>query len=208
LHDIDRPIDVTVKEWDVAQSLISEFQRHKAKLKLAKIDIMGDCAQNSPLWCKIWATFRKTTKGVFGVNAAEQAIGVTLATKIAAVVTLFKAQFPDMRADLKPWANDADTREWLDPESIDIGFHLPGWSRRFQCRSILVQIRFHEEEERKRAIGVEAFGFTNMGEQWHFSTVENWRVGGKSMPSEEIQEKLRLVCRQVFELFNGQVESL
>jgi hypothetical protein len=79
------------------------------------------------------------------VNAAEQAIGLELTSKIAGVVNLFKAQFPDAKADLKPWANDAETRELVDPDSIDIGFHLPGWSRRFQSRSILVQIRFFSD---------------------------------------------------------------
>jgi len=35
------------------------------------------------------------------VNAAEQANSIEFASKIAAVVGLFKAEFPDLRADLK-----------------------------------------------------------------------------------------------------------
>lgn len=140
------------------------------------------------------------------MNAAEQAIGLEVTTKIAAVVTVFKAQFPDAKADLKPWANDPDTQELVDPDSIDIGFHLPGWSRSLQSRSVLVQIRFHHDPllQTRRAIGVEAAGFTNLGEQWRLSTIENWRFVGDTQPTDEVKEKLKLFCRQVFELFNSE----
>lgn len=138
------------------------------------------------------------------MNAADQAIGLTVATKIAAVVNLFKTQFPDAKADLKPWANDPDTRNLIDPDSIDIGFHLPGWSRQVQSRSVLVQIRFYEDPllGSRRAIGIEAAGFTHLGEQWRLSTVENWQFVGKTEPADAVKDKLKLFCRQVFELFN------
>lgn len=139
------------------------------------------------------------------MNAAEQAIGLEVTTKIAAVVTLFKAQFPDAKADLKPWANDPGTRELIDPDSIDIGFHFPGWSRLAQSRSILVQIRFHDDPvaETRRAIGLEAAGFTHLGEQWRLSTVEQWQFVGTAQPADAVKEKLKHFCRQVFELFNA-----
>lgn len=138
------------------------------------------------------------------MNAADQAIGVVVATKIAAVVNLFKTQFPDAKADLKPWANDPAIRDLIDPDSIDIGFHLPGWSRQMQCRSVLVQIRFHEDPllQSRRAIGIEAAGFTHLGEQWRLSTVHNWQFVGSVEPAEAVREKLKDFCRQVFELFN------
>ena len=138
------------------------------------------------------------------MNAAEQAIGLEVTTKIAAVVNLFKAQFPDAKADLKPWTNDADTRELVDPDSIDIGFHFPGWSRSAQCRSILVQIRFYDDPlaGTRRAIGLEASGFTHLGEQWRLSTIENWQFVGTVQPAHEVMEKLKYFCCQVFELFN------
>ncbi|NJO80293.1 MAG: hypothetical protein HC827_18475 [Cyanobacteria bacterium RM1_2_2] len=137
------------------------------------------------------------------MNAAEQAIGLTVATKIAAVVNLFKSHFPDAKADLKPWANDPDTRELIDPNSIDIGFHLPGWSRLLQSRSVLVQIRFHQDSEQdaRRLIGIEAAGFTHLGEQWRLSTIDSWQFVGKTEPADELKEKLKQFCRQVFELF-------
>jgi hypothetical protein len=139
------------------------------------------------------------------VNAAEQATNVTVASKIATVVNLFKSEFPDAKVDLKPWANDPDTRELVDPDSIDIGFHFPGWSRRLQSRSILVQIRFYKDalEASRRAIGVEAAGFDHRGKQWRLSTVEEWRFEGASHPVPEVGEKLKHFCRQVFELFNN-----
>jgi hypothetical protein len=137
------------------------------------------------------------------VNASEQAKGVELASKIATIVNLFKTEFPDAKSDLKPWHNDPNTRELVDPDSIDIAFHFPGWSRRFQCRSMLVQIRFDRNltEEKAKAIGLEIAGFTYDGESWRLSTVENWQIIGKNEPVEEVTLKLKHFCRQVFELF-------
>jgi hypothetical protein len=139
------------------------------------------------------------------VNAAEQAKSLEVASKIAAVVNLFKSQFPDAKADLKPWKNDPDTRELVDPDSIDIGFHLPGWSRKFQSRSILVQIRFYEDSltATRRVIGIQVEGFDHRGKPWRLSTVDNWQFVGESQPAAEVGEKLKHFCRQSFELFNG-----
>jgi hypothetical protein len=140
------------------------------------------------------------------VNAAEQATNIELTSKIAAVVNLFKFQFPDAKADLKPWQNDPDTRELVDPDSIDIGFHLPGWSRRWQSRSILVQIRLYQDpvEHLKKAIGLEIAGFNHTGEKWRLSTVKDWQFLGETQPNSEVIEQIKLFCRQVFELFNSQ----
>jgi hypothetical protein len=138
------------------------------------------------------------------MNAAEQARSLEVTTKIAAVVNLFKLEFPDAKADLKPWSNDPNTRELVDPDSIDIGFHFPGWSRKFQSRSILVQIRFYQDplEGSHRLIGIEAAGFNHEGEAWRFSTIDNWKCVGSCQPVPEVGEKLKQFCRQVFELFN------
>jgi hypothetical protein len=138
------------------------------------------------------------------VNAAEQAIDLETASKIATVVNLFKSEFPDARVDLKPWANDPDTRELVDPDSIDLGFHFPGRSRLFQSRSILVQIRFYSDLEVKirRAIGVEVAGFDHQGKQWRFSTVQDWSFEGASRPTPEIRERLKGFCCKILEVFN------
>ena len=138
------------------------------------------------------------------MNAAEQAIDLETASKIATVVNLFKLEFPDARVDLKPWANDPDTRELVDPDSIDLGFHFPGRSRLFQSRSILVQIRFYSDLEVKarRAIGVEVAGFDHQGKQWRFSTVQDWSFEGASSPTLEIRERLKGFCCKILEIFN------
>jgi len=138
------------------------------------------------------------------VNAAEQAKNIELTSKIAAVVNLFKSEFPDVKVDLKPWMNDADTRELVDPDSIDIGFHFPGRSRLLQSRSILIQIRFYQDpvEGSRRAIGVEAAGYDHTGQQWRFSTVENWSFLGQTEPAAESAQKLKHFCQEIFNLFN------
>lgn len=143
------------------------------------------------------------------MNAAEQATGLAITSKIAAVVNLFKSHFPDAKADLKPWRNDPDTRNFIDPDSIDIGFHLPGWSPKFQSRSILVQIRMYRDadEQNFRLIGIEAVGFNHTGEAWRVSTVDNWEFVGKSPPVDEVKTKLKVFCRQVFELFSALKEN-
>jgi hypothetical protein len=138
------------------------------------------------------------------VNAAEQATNLELASKIATAVNLFKFEFPDAKSDLKPWKNDPDTRELVDPDSIDIGFHFPGVSKSWRSRSVLIQIRFHQDPITKlrRAIGLEVAGFDHRGEVWRLSTVETWSFVGECIPSPEVTEKLKQVCRQILEVFN------
>lgn len=140
------------------------------------------------------------------MNAAEQATNVEAASKIATVVGLFKAKFQDARHDLKPWMNDPDTQELIDPDSIDIGFHFPGRSRLFQSRSILVQIRFFQDsltEGERRAIGIELAGFDHQGKQWQLSTINDWSFEGATSPTPEISGELKQFCQQVLEIFNG-----
>lgn len=138
------------------------------------------------------------------MNAAEQATNLELASKIASVVNLFKSEFPDIRSDLKPWKNDPETRELVDPDSIDIGFHFPGRSKSFQSRSILIEIRFYQDplNGSRSCIGVEAAGFDHRGKQWRLSTVEDWRCEGATAPEPEASEKLKQFCRQILNLFN------
>ncbi len=142
------------------------------------------------------------------MNAAEQARSIEYASKIAAIVGIFKDQLPDLRSDLKPWANDPDTRELVDPDSIDIGFHFPGVSRTFNCRSLLVQVRLYQDPEVEksqsaaaRAIGVEVVGFNHKGQQWRLSTISDWCYEGAAPPSNPAGEKIKQCCRQVLAVF-------
>ncbi|MEA5551616.1 hypothetical protein VB713_11600 [Anabaena cylindrica UHCC 0172] len=138
------------------------------------------------------------------MNAAEQTTNFELTSKIATVVNLFKLEFPDAKSDLKPWKNDPETRELVDPDSIDIGFHFPGISKSWRSRSILIQIRFYQDpiNQSKRAIGVEASGFDHRGQVWRLSTVEQWNFVGESTPSPLVGDKLKEICRQILEIFN------
>ncbi|GCA94870.1 MAG: hypothetical protein O9295_12720 [Microcystis sp. LE18-22.4A] len=140
------------------------------------------------------------------MNASEQAKGLELTAKIATLVNLFKQEFPDAKADLKPWRNDPHTRELTDPDSIDIAFHFPGWSPRIQGRSILVQIRFHldSEDQHQRLIGLEMQAFNHQGTAWRLSTVENWQLVGNYQPSPKVADKLKYFSRQVFEVFKNE----
>ncbi|WP_373538680.1 hypothetical protein [Chamaesiphon sp.] len=146
------------------------------------------------------------------MNAAQQATDITLASKIASAVSLFRSEFPDAKVDLQPWAEDRDTQQLVDPDSIDFSFHFPGWSRRWQSRSVLVQIRFHDKvttgadrqslEPTRKAIGLEVAGFDHRGKQWRLSTVSDWQFEGDLQPQPEIADKLKQFCRQIFELFS------
>ena len=152
------------------------------------------------------------------MNASEQASSIEFASKIAAVVRLMKANVPDLRADLKPWTNDPQTRGLIDPDSIDIGFHFPGVSRSYKCRSLLVQIRFcdlgvfdddtlaADRSEANaapayRVIGVEVAGFDHRGQRWQLSTIDDWHCEGDDVPMAEPAQRLKQCCRQIFEVF-------
>jgi hypothetical protein len=138
------------------------------------------------------------------VNASEQATNLELASNIATVVNLFKLEFPDAKSDLKPWKNDPETRELVDPDSIDIGFHFPGISKSWRSRSVLIQIRFYQDpvNNARRAIGVEVAAFDHRGEAWRLSTIDNWNIVGSSIPSPLVEDKLKQICRQILEVFN------
>jgi hypothetical protein len=143
------------------------------------------------------------------VNAAEQATSIEFASKIATVVRLFKTELPDLRVDLKPWHNDSDTRSLVDPDSVDIGFHFPGVSRIFQCRSLLVQIRFYDDpdSQHRRVIGIEIGGFDHRGKQWTFSTIHQWLFAGEVVPDKAAGDRIKHCCRQVLDVFNNDLQE-
>lgn len=127
------------------------------------------------------------------MNAAEQATNPETAAKIAAMVSLFKHQFPEVKANLQPWTSDSDTQKLVDPDSIDVAFSLP-------TGHTLVQVRFHED----RLIGIEAICFGRFGNQrWQFSTVGEWDFQGPFLPPPSFQDRLKQLCREIFVLFNG-----
>lgn len=143
------------------------------------------------------------------MNAAEQATSIEFASKIATVVRIFKLEFPDLRVDLKPWTNDQNTRELVDPDSIDIGLHFPGVSRLFHCRSLLLQIRFYDDPDSqlKRVIGMEVGGYDHRGKQWSFSTIHQWMFIGETVPERVQGDRLKRCCQQVFDVFSTSFEE-
>jgi hypothetical protein len=147
-----------------------------------------------------------------GMNAADQARSVELAAAIAAVVGQFRLHFPAARANLTPWRDDPLTRAFDERESLDLSFHFPGWSPRLQCRSLLVQLRLEHAPEgvsgataRPRLLGVLIRGLTYESERWRLATVGDWRPSGSHLPQPEVVERLREVCRELFDLFGAEV---
>lgn len=131
------------------------------------------------------------------MNASEQATSPDIANKIAAIVNLFKREFTKTKPNLSPWNNDPDTREWMDPDSIDIGFSLPPGHT-------LVQLRLQSE----RLIGIEILCFGPLGsELWKFSTVGAWEFLGSSPPSERFQKTLKDISYEIFTVFNKDTEN-
>jgi hypothetical protein len=151
------------------------------------------------------------------MNAAEQARSVDLAQAIAAAAALVRSHFPAARANLTPWRDDPYTRAWAEAESVDLSFHFPGWNPRNQCRSMLVQLRLersprpsggaHAEAavSRPRLLGVTIRGLTYESERWRLATVGDWAPSGSHVPASAVAERLQQVCRELFDLFDGQL---
>ena len=142
------------------------------------------------------------------MNAADQARSLELAQAIAAAASLFRVHFPDARANLTPWRDDALTRAFAEQESLDLSFHLPGWSPRSQCRSFLVQLRLdgapgRSRAERPRLLGVTIRGLTYESERWRLATVGDWQPSGSHLPQAEVAQKLQQFSRELFDLFGG-----
>ncbi|MGF1541703.1 MAG: hypothetical protein ACFCU5_14845 [Pleurocapsa sp.] len=137
------------------------------------------------------------------MNAFEQAKSLIMISKIEAIVYLFKSEFPDSLADLKPWIKNAETEKFEDTNSIDIGFHFPQLNFPCQCRSILMQVRLDREEKNKefKLIGIELSGYETSHQLWTFSTIGNWQFLGAFPPTIRTQEKLKKVCSQIIKLF-------
>ncbi|MFM7640650.1 MAG: hypothetical protein ACKO45_03755 [Cyanobium sp.] len=146
------------------------------------------------------------------MNASEQARSVELAQAIASVVSLFRGAFPDARANLTPWRDDPLTRHFAEQESLDLSFHFPGWSPRLECRSLLVQLRLEHpprgaQGARPRLLGVLLRGLTYESERWRLATVGDWSASGTHLPSPAVVANLQHLCRDLFALFDGQIQG-
>ncbi|WP_413441928.1 hypothetical protein [Synechococcus sp. MIT S1220] len=140
-----------------------------------------------------------------GLNAGESVRSVEQARTLASAVTLVRRHFPAASANLRPWRDDAQTREWTEPESLDLAFHFPGWSPRLECRSLLMQLRLSRSETGAsgQLLGVLMRGMTYDGERWRLATVGDWQPAGSHLPQPDQVQRLRQICHELFELFGG-----
>ena len=140
-----------------------------------------------------------------GVNAGESVYSIVRVRALASTVTLVRRQFPAAKANLSPWRDDPQTRRWDEPESLDLSFHFPGWSPRLECRSLLLQLRIAADagDESLQLLGVLMRGMTDDGERWRLATAGNWSPEGSHLPQPQQVDQLRQICRDLFELFDG-----
>ena len=139
------------------------------------------------------------------MNAGDQVRSLELAQLVASVAVLFRQQFPDAKANLNPWRDDPQTRAFADEQTIDLSFHLPGWSPRSQCRSFLVQLRLTPSpaggSARPQLLGVVIRGLTYDSERWRLATVGEWMPSGSHLPQPAVVTALQQFCRALFDLF-------
>ena len=139
------------------------------------------------------------------MNAGDQVRSLELAQLVASVAALFRQQFPDAKANLNPWRDDPQTRAFADEQTIDLSFHLPGWSPRSQCRSFLVQLRLTHSpaggSARPQLLGVLIRGLTYDAERWRLATVGEWMPSGSHLPQPAVVKALQGFCRALFDLF-------
>jgi hypothetical protein len=138
------------------------------------------------------------------MNAADQVRSLQWAQTVAAIAALFRQHFPDARANLTPWRDDPQTRAFADQESLDLSFHLPGWSPRSQCRSFLVQLRLEHApaggQAPPRLLGLTIRGLTYDAERWRLATLGDWQPTGSHLPQPAVVQALQGFCRDVFAL--------
>ena len=141
------------------------------------------------------------------MNASESVRSVAQVRAVASILNLVRKQFPAAKPNLRPWRDDAETRQWDEPESLDLSFHFPGWSPRLQCRSLLLQLRFqnNDADQGLKLLGVLIRGMTYDGERWRLATIGDWSIAGSHLPKAEQASLLRRMCRDLFLLFDSKV---
>ncbi|MFL0729558.1 MAG: hypothetical protein AB8B37_07475 [Prochlorococcus sp.] len=127
---------------------------------------------------------------------------------LASTMNLVRCYFPAGRPNLSPWQDDPQTREWIEPESLDLSSHFPGWSSRLQCSSFLIQLQFSAsslDQESPRLLGVLIRGMNYDGELRRLVTVGDWLPQGSHLPHPAHSAELQQICRDLFKLFPSEV---
>ncbi|UKO96876.1 hypothetical protein [Nostoc sp. UHCC 0870] len=139
------------------------------------------------------------------MNANEKVNSWNMVSKIATVINLFKAEFPDSVADLSPWLKNPETEKFHDPYSVDLAFHFSRRSCLCQSYCILMQIRLSSANESamQRIIEIELSGHDYMGQQWQFATIEHGKFHGVMLPLPEAEQKIRHICRQILSFWSN-----
>ncbi|MEM8718558.1 MAG: hypothetical protein AAGE84_04520 [Cyanobacteria bacterium P01_G01_bin.39] len=139
------------------------------------------------------------------MNAFEQVKSLAMISKVEAIVHLFRIEFPECLADLKPWVQTKETEKFEDPSSIDIAFHFPDANLSCRCQSVLMQLKIHQDlnQQYYQAIGIRLSGYAAYQEQWQFSTVGYWEFSGMFKPEIVAQEQFKRICCQTLQLFNA-----
>ena len=137
------------------------------------------------------------------MNASDQVTSIGFAKALASAGTLAKNYFPSASINFSPWRDDHFTKLWHEEDSLDLSLHFPGWSPKYQCRSLLIQLRVVNDHSKElpRLLGVIMRGLTFEGERWRFSTVGDWQITGSHLPQKVVVDQLHSICRNLFILF-------
>tara|TARA_B100000131_G_scaffold303686_1_gene327975 strand:+ start:220 stop:636 length:417 start_codon:yes stop_codon:yes gene_type:complete len=137
------------------------------------------------------------------VNAADQAQSLAFAHILASTGRVVRNYFPGASINLSPWRDDPETRYWREDETLDLAFHFPGWSPRLECRSLLIQLKVDQNDKSSlpRLIGIVMRGMTFDGERWRLATIGTWEATGTHLPQPSAMNKLKAICRDLFDLF-------
>ncbi|MEL6929684.1 MAG: hypothetical protein AAFO95_13730 [Cyanobacteria bacterium J06600_6] len=140
------------------------------------------------------------------MNALEQVKNLGMISKVEAIAYLFRREFSECIADLKPWIQSEETKQFCDPNSIDIAFCFPDPDFSCQCQNVLMQVKIDPSSNQSEycAVAIKLSGYAAYQEQWQFSTIGYWEFFGISKPTIATQVKLKNICRQILNLFNSQ----
>ena len=92
-------------------------------------------------------------------------------------------------------------------QTLDQAFHFPGWSTRFECRSVLLQLQLQQmcdaagSPAAPNLLGMLMRGMTYDGERWRLLTMGDWHPEGSHLSQPEPLRQLRGICRDLFDLF-------
>lgn len=136
------------------------------------------------------------------MNAAHQALTPELASKIAHLAVLFRAEFSDVQVDFSPWLMDKATQSQVDPDSIDLSFYFLRLHVGLTCDCVLMQLQFSEVllKPTCRLVAIEANSYSYGDLQWNFSSASE-EFSGTCLPDQECQARFKRLVNHMTQLF-------